>query len=483
MGLLINGQVGWRSATVINPSQSSTLWTSVYGVWNADTLGTSLDSSIFAAYNAESNANDSVGTNNGTAQGSLVYSTGKIGDAFQFNGTNAYVSLPDNSLNLTGSFAISVWVYPTSGLPQSILNNLAYTNGSVYKGWQLDINNLSGAQSAKITFTIGQGPASTSYTGWEFTTTAMTLNAWNHVVISRTSGVETYCWVNGISQSYTLRGTGANITTNPTYHTTQYCTIGASKQLSGAVSNYLKSGTKVDLVNIWNKSLTDNDVVSLYNLGNGTAYPYSSQTLPSPKDAYGSNNGTLTNGATFTTGKIGQAFLFDGVNDYITLPNNTLNLTGDFSISFWYNSAVTGAEKYIISNYNSNTSGGNINGTGFILSQFTDNTIGISIYNAGFVTLKSLATISANTWHHVVITRKSSTRTRVYMNGSLSNSNTSTTNTTYPQATYQSALGQSPGFGGYVNGKLDAVSVWNKELSQTEITELYNSGTGKQYPN
>jgi hypothetical protein len=31
--------------------------------------------------------------------------------------------------------------------------------------------------------------------------------------------------------------------------------------------------------------------------------------------------------------------------------------------------------------------------------------------------------------------------------------------------------------------KIDSVSVWNKSLTATEVTELYNSGNGKQYPN
>ena len=34
----------------------------------------------------------------------------------------------------------------------------------------------------------------------------------------------------------------------------------------------------------------------------------------------------------------------------------------------------------------------------------------------------------------------------------------------------------------YFLGKLDAVSVWNRELTAADVTELYNSGTGKQYP-
>ena len=92
-------------------SNVSSLLTSLYAVYNADTTGSSsLKTSLFAAYNGESNANDSFGANNGTAVGGLTYTTGKIGNAFTFNGSNAYVSLPDNSLNFTGDFSISLWV-------------------------------------------------------------------------------------------------------------------------------------------------------------------------------------------------------------------------------------------------------------------------------------------------------------------------------------------------------------------------------------
>lgn len=223
-------------------------------------------------YKAESNANESLGTY--TAQGGLTYTAGKSGDAFTFNGTSAYVSLPDNSMNLTGDFSISMWVYPTSGLTQSLFNNLAYTGGVVYKGWQLDINNISGGQSGKITFSIPQGPGGSTGTFWQFTTTALTNNAWNHVLLTRQSGVNTHCWVNNISQGYTLSGTGANITTNPTYNILQYVTIGAFKQLSGAVSNYVKSGGMIDELSICNRQLTSTERTDLYNNGIGKFYPY-----------------------------------------------------------------------------------------------------------------------------------------------------------------------------------------------------------------
>jgi hypothetical protein len=30
--------------------------------------------------------------------------------------------------------------------------------------------------------------------------------------------------------------------------------------------------------------------------------------------------------------------------------------------------------------------------------------------------------------------------------------------------------------------KIDALSVWDKTLTATEVSDLYNSGNGKQYP-
>src|SRR5437764_15361124 len=51
----------------------------------------------------------------------------------------------------------------------------------------------------------------------------------------------------------------------------------------------------------------------------------------------GSNNGTLQNGATFGPGKVGQAFSFDGVNDYVRVPDNP-NLypaAGPLTVDAW----------------------------------------------------------------------------------------------------------------------------------------------------
>ena len=58
-------------------------------------------------------------------------------------------------------------------------------------------------------------------------------------------------------------------------------------------------------------------------------------------DIVGSHNGTLQNGATFAPGLVGQAFSFDGVDDFIQVLDSDLWAFGtkDFTIDMWVNFA------------------------------------------------------------------------------------------------------------------------------------------------
>jgi hypothetical protein len=74
----------------------------------------------------------------------------------------------------------------------------------------------------------------------------------------------------------------------------------------------------------------------------------------------------------------------------------------------------------------------------------------------------------------------------MYINGSLNSANSSTYNPTYSSSIpIPSSIGalkyDSSNVAHFTNGKIDEVNIWNKELSASEITELYNSGNGKQY--
>src|SRR2546427_4543298 len=66
-------------------------------------------------------------------------------------------------------------------------------------------------------------------------------------------------------------------------------------------------------------------------------------------DVVGGNNGTLQGGVTFVPGKVGQAFSFDGVNDYVSFGNTAGNFgTSDFTIEFWIRTTASHSSDSIL---------------------------------------------------------------------------------------------------------------------------------------
>ena len=79
-------------------------------------------SGMVAWYTAEGNANDFLGSNNGTLQNGATFAAGKVGQAFSLNGVNQFVSLPANFITYpaagaTGTQPISVdaWFQTATG--------------------------------------------------------------------------------------------------------------------------------------------------------------------------------------------------------------------------------------------------------------------------------------------------------------------------------------------------------------------------------
>ncbi len=55
-------------------------------------------------------------------------------------------------------------------------------------------------------------------------------------------------------------------------------------------------------------------------------------------DSADGNNGTLQNGATFASGEVGQAFSFDGVDDYVSIPDAPdLHFGNQVTVDGWFN--------------------------------------------------------------------------------------------------------------------------------------------------
>ena len=81
-----------------------------FRAWAADCVLT--PTGLVAWWSAEGNANDRVGTNNGTLRGGATFVPGKVGEAFDFDGSGS-VLVPDSpALRFTNGMTVEAWVYP-----------------------------------------------------------------------------------------------------------------------------------------------------------------------------------------------------------------------------------------------------------------------------------------------------------------------------------------------------------------------------------
>ena len=191
----------------------------------------------------------------------------------------------------------------------------------------------------------------------------------------------------------------------------------------------------------------------------------------------GSNNGSDTSISYSTSyGYINQGASFNGSpsNIQIALPTNFNN---DFILSFrFYSGAEISGWNWFM-NFNGYGSTGSGNGGMNIATNSFKLRFSLGAwFNAVPSDYSSQATLSANTWYIVTLTRISNVY-RVYVNGSQYGSNTNATSDTFPTSgTFYFGKGPSTDwYGGY----LDTVAFWSAGLSASDVSLLGSSG---QYP-
>ena len=419
-----------------------------------------------------SSPNDNFGTNHGTLIGGCTYTTGKIGNAFTFDGVNDYVALPDNIFNFTGDFSASAWVYLQT-LPSTVCGILGNFNFGAFVGWGMYLNN--GNLVGVISNSAGR-----YYLG--NTTSVFTAGQWTNVVMVFKKNIGFYIYANGVLAGQSLASVNPNFGVSPNASTKAYIGL---LNYSGDWW-WMPNGSRIDGVNVWQRSISQDEITQLYNSGTGAQYPFTG-TFSSAGNQLGVDNGTLMNGCYLSDGKIGKAFTFDGVNDYIDLPNNSMNFTGDFSVSGWINQSSIKPYHMIIGNQGTSTG----NWHGWLVWVF-NNKLTFDLYNGNSAAVsgrwQTTTTLSTNTWIHFTITKKPGQAVKIYLDGVISGgllSGSNSANVTYTTTNY-ATIGVNKysnsisSDAGYWHGKIDSLNVYQKELTQVEVTELYNSGNGKQ---
>lgn len=213
------------------------------------------------------------------------------------------------------------------------------------------------------------------------------------------------------------------------------------------------------------------------------------ETSGTRSDSHGTNNLTDTNTVTYNTGKKSNCAEFTSANsEYLSISDASqsgLEPTGDMSWSFWvYFKTVPGAG-----------SGASILGKGDgnqkyqILYSGNGEGLRLLFYPSSgtYKGVDHAWTPSATTWYHVVVTFNATASTnnfQIFIN----NSKTQRTGSGAPCGSisgnsnpfYLGVHVESP-TAYFLNGYLDEVGMWNKVLSDAEVTSLYNSGNGLSY--
>jgi len=177
------------------------------------------------------------------------------------------------------------------------------------------------------------------------------------------------------------------------------------------------------------------------------------------------NNGTV-NGATLTTDRNGNsnaAYSFDGVNDFIQTPNQTL--TASVSFSGWYNMSnfnTPGNDMFFVSNqsplasiYSANIAfgfrsyQGDYGHSTYVQSPLT-----------GYYATNNLP--ATNVWHHIVCVFENGSYVKMYLDSVLvySNSSVVTNLSTANLPLLFGGTGSSSFY--YYFGKLDDIAIWNR---------------------
>jgi Concanavalin A-like lectin/glucanases superfamily/Immunoglobulin domain len=190
-------------------------------------------------------------------------------------------------------------------------------------------------------------------------------------------------------------------------------------------------------------------------------------------DATGINPGALVNGASFSDGKVGQAFLLDGSSQYVEIPYSTGLVSPGFTIETWvYPTSNIGWQSFIF---------GQSFGRQLVVQAGDDGFCWVAFYitdqDGNFIGLGSNSEIPVGGWTHIAASWDGS-NLKLYINGQLDAQG----------VVWVSGLGDSGcpfsiGSAGscdpdqYFPGLIDEVSLYNRALFAGEIHAIYQAGS------
>ncbi len=425
------------------------------------------------------------GGNNGTLTNSPTKTMGKVGQALSFDGTDDYTTVADaNSLDITSAISMAVWIKTTD------TNGCIMSKGtsSTDKCFDLSANKVYelGILSSTLYFQTSNGTTTNVVSG---SATPLLDNQWHHVVGTWDGTTTTNAMKIYIDGAVTYQGTATVTTIQST----------SSSLAFGYGSTYYLAGS-IDEGRLYNRALSAGEIKSLFNLAESdkvntsVSQPQGTGRLDSGLAGYwkmddgsgtsatdsstNGNTGTLTNGPTWTTGQIGGAVDFDGVNDYISFASNIPFNSDDFTIASWiYLDGSPGGDVPVSTIFLQRITGAGAGQPVVNLELSSTHVPAMSIRdNVGSaVTATGTTALSTGVWHHVTGIKTSSS-IRVLVNGVQVASASHSLSGDFDAGADIRVIGKSryeEVDHGFLNGKLDDIRVYKRALASDEVTNLY----------
>jgi energy-coupling factor transporter ATP-binding protein EcfA2 len=225
--------------------------------------------------------------------------------------------------------------------------------------------------------------------------------------------------------------------------------------------NWYATQTNYVCVNEDYESIVTNGLV--LNLDAGFTPSYTSSGTTWYDLAYSGNNGTLTNGPTFNSTN-GGSIVFDGVDDFVNIPINSVFNTPSVTFEVWANLQTINDRHILYVNWRGNSLEVNSNRS-------------VTMYNSSSQGQQGSGTSGGvfnwDNWAHFVGTYDDTAQTlKTYVNGVLLSTRTSTPSTIYSVGVHKIS---GTNYGGEVKGKIAIVRHYNKALSDAEVSQNYNA--------
>lgn len=490
------------AAVLVKPSNYYSLSSGLVGYWTFDGQDTNWATGKLLDKSGRGNDGQIIGMSTSSSPAG-----GKVGQSLKFDMSNDTVSLgipTDLDMSQEDQLTISVWVkFADLTVAQGI-----FARGSMYtaeNGYVYVLGN-SITNGSRLYFRISDGTADNDL----FVSAAagsVVAGEWMHIV-GIVDGTTAYLYKNGKFLLSASRPTFTGIWDGDS-DGDRMTSIGSE----GDGDNRFFGGN-IDDLRVYNRALSPSEVYRLYIMGQATYQPslkyklnqglvgYWSFNNPDVNwatgavtDLSGNGNTGQINGMATTTapiqGKVGQAFRFDGVNDYVSPGSGTslddiqLQGGGGMSVAFWIKPDEHVASKIIVKGQEAN-----LNGHWLIHRTTQTNPARISFAKEGSTDMSSgwNNTLTAGVWQHIVLTWDG-TMLRNGVNGYKNGARLPEADRSGSDgATANSDANNDVRIGAaisdtYFGGNMDDVRIYNRILSDAEIKQLYLMGQVSYQPN